>query len=170
MIDVCKGDLFQILQNPHWQTQAIAHGCNSLGVMGAGFSGPIKKLYSPEMFSEYRKSCREGSLKPGDVHVWEEGGLPILYNLITQNNISTDRATAERIYSSCLGMFEHAVRVIRLQGYYSAKPFLEIHMPAIGCGLGGMKKPDVLAAILQAFEDSEARNSRSLQIYWWELE
>ena len=48
--------------------QALAHGCNCPGSMGAGIAVGFRDRY-PEMYAEYRRRCKTSprELNPGDV-------------------------------------------------------------------------------------------------------
>lgn len=45
--------------------QAIGHGCNCKGVMGAGMAAVIKKAF-PHSFQVYAQACATGDFSPGD--------------------------------------------------------------------------------------------------------
>src|SRR5262245_29201931 len=77
MISYVSGDLLVATD-----LDAIAHGCNCGGVMGAGIALPIKQRW-PAMFSEYRRRCRVGEFGLGDVFAWRARDL-VVFNLGTQ--------------------------------------------------------------------------------------
>jgi O-acetyl-ADP-ribose deacetylase (regulator of RNase III) len=52
-IRLVSGDLF----DTEYDAQAIAHGCNCQGSMGAGVAKTIRARY-PEMDAEYRSRCK----------------------------------------------------------------------------------------------------------------
>ncbi|MDD3900677.1 MAG: macro domain-containing protein [Fermentimonas sp.] len=64
--------------------EAILHGCNCKGIMGKGAAELIKKTYNVKMFADYVVDCRDGLYNPGDVQVFSQPGLPLLYNLAIQ--------------------------------------------------------------------------------------
>src|SRR2546423_1466176 len=80
-IEYVAGDLFK---NRH-RAEALAHGCNCAGSMGAGIAVGFRERY-PAMFEEYRRRCKA---KPpeftlGGVFFWREDGKPAVFNLGTQ--------------------------------------------------------------------------------------
>lgn len=69
---------------------ALAHGVNCKGVMGAGIAAEFKKRWFA-VFTKYRRLCEIGELFPGDcmpVVIGDHG--PIVYNLATQNRPGPD--------------------------------------------------------------------------------
>lgn len=110
----------------------IAHGCNYVGVMGAGVAAALKNEH-PECFTEYAVWLRDHFPNRKDalgktqfVKINEE-----LYvaNCITQGLMGYDgqMATPEAIKSSLYEAFHHAA----VEG-------LPIYLPKIGAGLGGL--------------------------------
>ena len=82
------GDLFA---NEH-QAQALAHGCNCQGVMGAGIALGFRERY-PAMYSEYRRRCQAAprQFNPGEVFLWKDAALPWVFNLATQEDYGRGR-------------------------------------------------------------------------------
>jgi O-acetyl-ADP-ribose deacetylase (regulator of RNase III) len=72
------GDLFA----NRFKAQALAHGCNCQGSMGAGIATGFRGRY-PDMFVEYRRRCkaepREFNL--GDAFLWKSPDKPWVFNL-----------------------------------------------------------------------------------------
>jgi O-acetyl-ADP-ribose deacetylase (regulator of RNase III) len=58
-----SGDLFVNRYN----AQALAHGCNCQGAMGAGIAKGFRELY-PDMYEEYHQQCKAQpqQFNPGD--------------------------------------------------------------------------------------------------------
>jgi O-acetyl-ADP-ribose deacetylase (regulator of RNase III) len=52
--------------------QALAHGCNCRGSMGAGIAAGFRERY-PEMYEEYRRRCKATprEFNPGDVFLYK---------------------------------------------------------------------------------------------------
>lgn len=121
--------------------EAVAHGCNCAGAMGAGIAVEFRRRW-PEMFEEYRRRCREGQFQLGDVFPWESDHLTI-YNLATQR---TWRARAElsAIEKAVRGMLRHA------EGHGIGR----VGMPRLGAGLGRLPWPDVERTLREAVADS----------------
>lgn len=129
---LCRGDIFA--GNP----EAIAHGCNLLGVMGAGIAVEFKNRY-PLMFDEYQKACKEKKLRGGDVFVYDAPGTKI-FNLMTQSGCKG--ADIQFLREALDHMCEQAMRMgIR-----------RVTIPMIGAGLGGIQPTVCLNCYLEAVE------------------
>ena len=140
-IHYVAGDL---LQNEH-SLQAIAHGCNLQGLMGAGVAVGIRDRY-PAMYAEYRRRCqakpREFNL--GDVFAWQEADWPIVYNLGTQA-----RAGRGATYVAVTLSLREMRRQAEAQG------LARIGLPRIAAGYGGLSWKKVKAIVETVFADWE---------------
>lgn len=118
---------------------AIGQGVNVRGVMGAGISGPLMKLY-PNMHFEYRAACRNGLLVPGGFtsHVVPETAQ-VIYSLASQENPGAD-ATYTWLDRSVRG----ALRDMEIRGLKT------LGLPRIGCGIGGLDWKRVQATLARA--------------------
>jgi hypothetical protein len=72
------GDLFDL------GLPAIGHGCDCAGAMGAGVAVEFKRRF-PAMHQEYRRRCRQGTFRLGDIFVWDQEPGLVVYNLATQS-------------------------------------------------------------------------------------
>ena len=137
-IEFVTGDLFA----NRFNAQALAHGCNCQGSMGAGIATGFRDRY-PEMFAEYRKRCkakpREFNL--GDVFLWKAGDQPWVFNLATQEGTWRARASYEAI--------EAALRAMREQA--DQEDIISIAVPRIGAGYGGLSWRKVRTTIEEVF-------------------
>src|SRR5437764_1216235 len=137
-ITFVRGDLFA----NRFKAEALAHGCNCQGSMGAGIATGFRDRY-PEMFAEYRRRCkaqpREFNL--GDVFLWQAEDRPWVFNLGTQEGVWRARASYEAI--------ENALnKVRRLADRAGIK---SIAVPRIGVGYGGLSWQKVRAIIEKVF-------------------
>lgn len=129
MITHVVGDLFEVPD-----LDAVAHGVNCAGVMGAGIALEFRRRW-PAMFDAYKAECRAGNLRLGDVFSWPVDGRWI-YNLATQLRPGPG-ASIWAIESALRNMLFRAQNVgVRRVG-----------MPRIGCGLGGLAWRDVRCVI-----------------------
>lgn len=134
------GDLFESTE------PALAHGCNTHGVMGAGVARIVRQRH-PEAFYAYTQACDMGRFRLGSA-------LPVysspagdrgrwIYNLATQVNPGAD-ATLWGVFLSFANMAEDA----RVRGIDA------VGIPRIGCGIGGLTwdnvEPTINAAISQS--------------------
>lgn len=120
------------------ELEAIGHGVNCAGVMGAGVAKKIRELY-PHNYENYRAACQRKQLKPGGVHVNREYDTYIV-NMASQNMPGAD-ASYPWLFESALNGANGAVK----RGLDS------IAIPMIGCGIGGLEWFKA-AAVLEAVE------------------
>ncbi len=130
IVEIIKKDLFDE------KNQIIGHGVNTKGYMGAGIALVFKRKY-PENFLEYKEHCKSERLQPGKVFSYTEKNRTIL-NIASQD-FPGPFARIEWIKS--------ALDEIHSLGYE------EICLPWIGCGIGGLKREDVL----QVLKDSSLK-------------
>jgi O-acetyl-ADP-ribose deacetylase (regulator of RNase III) len=139
-IEFVSGDLFA----NRFKAQALAHGCNCQGSMGAGIATGFRDRY-PEMYAEYRRRCkaepREFDL--GDAWLWKEVGKPWVFNLGTQEGVWRARASYEAIEAALRSMREQADR----------EGIARIALPRIGAGYGGLSWRKVRVVIEKVFAD-----------------
>lgn len=111
----------------------IAHGCNTMGVMGAGFAQQIRKLY-PEVDAEYQVLCDKGDFNLGAHQpTWTtsvvdaEGSVRCIHNLGTQRRPGKD--------GSYWGVM---IAFANLFEWCAAHDVKRVAIPRIGCGLAGL--------------------------------
>ena len=125
-IHFVAGDLFA---NEH-HAQALAHGVNCKGSMGAGIAVGFRERY-PAMYEEYRRRCTAipRELNPGDCFLWKAAdGKPWVFNLATQEDYWRSRATYDAV--------EQALAAMRAQA--ESAGVRSIAIPRIGTGYGGL--------------------------------
>lgn len=134
------------------KTGIIVHGCNSKGVMGAGFAKAVKALY-PDAYTEYKELC-DGESYYGIDTLGKIATTPInddLYviSAITQKDFGRENkryvdydAVEECFHSICKTVYEiaeyRAFRLGQVQNIVTSYEVLPpVHFPMIGAGLGG---------------------------------
>jgi O-acetyl-ADP-ribose deacetylase (regulator of RNase III) len=139
-IEYVIGDLYA----NRFGAQALAHGCNCQGSMGAGIATGFRERY-PEMFVEYRRRCKAKprAFNLGDVFLWKAEGQPWVFNLATQEGTFRARASYQTIEAALKAMRKQADR----EGVSS------IAVPRIGAGYGGLSWKKVRAIVEEAFTD-----------------
>jgi O-acetyl-ADP-ribose deacetylase (regulator of RNase III) len=139
-IEFVSGDLFV----NRFQAQALAHGCNCQGSMGAGIATGFRARY-PAMFAEYRRRCKAEprAFNLGDAWLWQADGQPWVFNLGTQEGVWRARASYEAI--------ETALRSMRKQA--DSEVITRIAMPRVGAGYGGLSWKKMRAIIENVFAD-----------------
>jgi len=92
MIAEVRGDILEV------KIDAIAHGCNTQGIMNAGLARVLKKRY-PAMYREYKSYCEAGLFQPGDVHFYRnpEKNKPHIINVATQVDLRRGAAKLEYV-------------------------------------------------------------------------
>jgi O-acetyl-ADP-ribose deacetylase (regulator of RNase III) len=135
-----SGDLFD---NEH-SAQALAHGCNCQGSMGAGVAKTFRARY-PAMYEEYRARCKAHPRRfnLGDCSLWKAEDQPWVFNLGTQEGYWRSRASYEAIETALLGMRKQA----------DAEGITSIAIPRIGVGYGGLSWRKVRTIVEQVFGD-----------------
>ncbi len=110
----------------------IVHGCNAQGVMGSGVALAVKKKYI-DVYEDYRKRHEKSGLELGAAYpvTIRENEL-VLWNAITQNLFGL--GVRQVSYDAIQTCFAHINDMV---GQYEAYFPAEIHIPAIGAGLGG---------------------------------
>jgi len=129
-------------------SNAIAHGVNTLGVMG-GFAGVIASKY-PEQCAGYLELCEINKTHPKTIL---DGGMaieavkqnnPTIYHLVTQINPGAD-ARIEFILES----LDSAIEMAKKRGLDS------IAIPAIGTGIGGLDYDETVKALKAHLKDND---------------
>jgi O-acetyl-ADP-ribose deacetylase (regulator of RNase III) len=130
-----NGDIFTT------HARAIGHGVNTHGMMGAGIAVQFSKRF-PDMEEEYRKACKDGSLKGGGVMPWSIkpafGPDLMIFNIASQ-----EKPGANASYDFLVSGVKLATDICELAG----QPVLAL--PRIGSGIGGLDEP-VVESILEA--------------------
>lgn len=130
------GDLFSL------GLEALAHGCNCQGVMGAGIAVEFRKRF-PTMFEEYKVLCAHNVLSPGNIFKCKVQTGQTIYNLMTQQGVGRGRgATLEAVEQSVGKMVKDA----------EENSISIIGLPRIGAGLGGLPWHSV-RSILESIGD-----------------
>lgn len=117
------GDLFTS------DAQALAHGCNTKGLMGAGIALQFQNRY-PEMFTDYRIKCLTGQFVPGSYYAYKAPDGKIILNLATQ--------TYPGAFAKCEWIEASLLRVLQ-----DMPDLKTIALPTIGAGLGGLRWEEV---------------------------
>ncbi len=160
MITYHVGDMLEsdatILVNP----------VNCVGVMGKGLALQFKKKF-PQNFADYKYHCDASKIAPGD-RLLRPGFTQMC---VTDNKIIINAATKDHwrdpsqiewikeiVYNLCTMTI-----IISKNGYHPSP--LQIAIPPLDCGLGGLNKQDVLAIILKGFDS--LKNDKTIDIQLW---
>ena len=110
----------------------IVHGCNAQGVMGSGVALAVKNMY-PGAFADYRKIHEDEGLELGFAYPYMPSEKLVIWNAITQEGYG--QPTRNCSYDAIQTCFEDINRAVIQADDLGIKQ--EIHIPAIGAGLGG---------------------------------
>ena len=112
------------------RSNVIAHVCNDIGAWGRGFVMAISTRF-PQARTSYLRAIREGG-KLGDLYVFgrEDWGCIVVAHMIAQKGVGRGKRRVQYgPLRQCLGLLADYAKA---QHTHPA-----IHMPRIGCGLGG---------------------------------
>jgi O-acetyl-ADP-ribose deacetylase (regulator of RNase III) len=138
MLREIQGDVFES------GAPIIAHGCNTVGVMGAGIAKEMRNRY-PLMHMRYQQMCDEQTFIPGHVFLYYVGGEDLhIANLATQKYPGRN-AKLEYIEESMSKLIE----------FCETYNISTIAMPRIGAGIGGLDWKDVVVMLGKKFGDSK---------------
>jgi O-acetyl-ADP-ribose deacetylase (regulator of RNase III) len=136
MIQLRRGDLLK--QN----AEALVNAVNCVGVMGRGIALQFRKAF-PENFKIYEAACKRGEVKPGEMLVFDTHQVTnprYIINFPTKCHWR-DQSRITDIESG----LEALAKEVHDRG------ILSIAVPALGCGLGGLKWSEVRPRIEKAF-------------------
>lgn len=132
MIEYKKGNLFNDYH------PLIAHGTNSLGVMGSGFAKQVKELY-PNVYKEYSKAFVDNKLELGYIQIIpaidSENREFYIANCVTQKGygLTIQHVNYDAVRECMSGLNAHMKWATKLRAGF----WTHIAMPKIGAGLGG---------------------------------
>lgn len=136
MIDVVKGDIFDA------KVDALVDPVNCYGVAGAGLAKEFAARF-PEEQRHYKKWCRYGHARLGEVLYVP--GAPGIYYFPTKGHWKD----SSRLADIEIGL-NSLRRLVVLNQHGS------IALPALGCGLGGLRWKDVLDLIKRSLDGMTA--------------
>jgi O-acetyl-ADP-ribose deacetylase (regulator of RNase III) len=134
MMEFTSGDIL------HEETEAVVNPVNCVGVMGKGVALQFKAAF-PSNFLEYAAACRRGEVVPGKVFVHETGQLTNPRFII---NFPTKRHWRDK---SRIEDIESGLRSLRHE--IESRGIKSVAIPALGCGLGGLRWSEVRPLIEQ---------------------
>lgn len=141
-----KGNLLEAVE------PVIMHGCNAQGVMGSGVAKYVRDKW-PEAYEDYKEFCGSAEFS-GDLvgtnhyfGVFNGDEPKLLINAITQDTYGEGKQARYTAILECIDSanidFEHLS---------DDDGILQIAIPLIGCGLGGLKW-DILLELLEEIEE-----------------
>lgn len=137
MIEWVNGNLLEA------KADALVNTVNTVGVMGKGIALQFKKAF-PDNDDAYRRACQLGKLTPGEVFVYQVGGIVLPRYIL---NVATKEHWRSR--SKIEWIEKGLTRLVEEVGALKIK---SIAVPPLGCGYGGLAWSDVRSKIERAFE------------------
>lgn len=138
MITFVKGDLLAD------SAQALVNTVNTVGVMGKGIALQFKEQY-PDNYNIYRKICKEGKLKVGQLLITDCKQLNGVKTIINFPTKTTWRKPSEYSYIQ-LGLFELRNKIQELG-------IISIAIPPLGSHNGGLEWTRVKRMIIETIGD-----------------
>lgn len=126
--------------------QALVCPVNCVGVMGAGLAKQFKETF-PFYFADYKEACKRKHIQLGQVYPW---GYTSFKSLVIFSFPTKYHWRDKSYYVSIQSGLEDLVRALR-----TTHPVKSIALPALGCGLGGLKWGDVGPLIEEYLRDVE---------------
>lgn len=140
-MQIIKGDLLSATEG------YIVHGCNCQGVMGSGVALAIKNKY-PKAYTSYKAFCCVYGDVPSDM-LGRVNSVYINSSLIVLNAFTQERYGKDgRLYASYQAIDEVFHKLAS-----NIATEVPIHMPKIGCGLGGAKWEIVYSMLKHSLAD-----------------
>ena len=135
-VHIASGDLLE------QRVDAIVNTVNTVGVMGKGIALQFKRKW-PANMKAYEAACKRGEVVPGNMFVFDNGGLVEPKFII---NFPTKRHWRQpsRLADIEAGLVDLVAVVKRLN-------IRSIAIPPLGCGNGGLNWDDVRSRIESAF-------------------
>ncbi len=140
MVEYKTGDLF----DPAFGFDAVGHGVNCFGKMGAGIAVVFRRDH-PVMYEAYKRMCDQRFLLPGQVMPWYEDDI-VIYNIASQYRPGAD-ASAKYL----------AVGLRYVLFHMDHNNIQHLGLPQIGAGIGGLTFQTVSDTIEEVFKDSSRK-------------
>jgi O-acetyl-ADP-ribose deacetylase (regulator of RNase III) len=128
MIEFRRGDIIGE------DAEALVNTVNCVGVMGKGVALRFKAAF-PANFRAYAAACQRSEVMPGKVFVHETGHITNPHYII---NFPTKRHWRDK---SRIEDIESGLRSLRHE--IESRGIQSVALPAIGCGLGGLRWSEV---------------------------
>jgi len=128
MIKFINGNLFEV------PADILVNAVNCVGVMGGGIALEFKNRY-PEMYEDYKIACSENRIRPGKIHIWTGHYPQTIVNFPTKGHYR--HPSFEHFITD--GLKELRYYLISVETRIGDSQLNRINIPALGCGLGGLK-------------------------------
>ena len=131
---------------------ALVNPVNCRGVLGAGLAKAFKARFPAAYATAYAAACRDGRLRPGSLVAWRDPGARTTVISLATKDDWRQPSRLEWIDSGLVQLARWAV---------AHRPS-HLALPALGCGLGGLRLADVRPLIHARLDRVPARVSLCL--------
>lgn len=114
------------------ELRVIAHVCNTVNKWGKGFVVPLGQRYPGARTAYLKAASQAGKHLLGSVTWHLEDKTLLIVNMVAQEGIKGRGGPLIR-YDALAECLKRTVQLIQEK----AAPYVSVHMPRIGCGLGG---------------------------------
>ena len=122
---ILVGDLFES------QAQTLVNAVNCVGVMGKGIAEQFKRRF-PAMFDDYKQRCKRKDVRLGEPYLYRDSSGIQIINFPTKSHWRSP----SRLANVELGL-DHLAKHVAMWNIAS------LALPALGCGSGGLRWPEV---------------------------
>lgn len=119
-------------------TEALVNPVNCVGTMGKGLALAFSRRY-PKMIDGYREACKSGDLQVGKCWTWH--GPRTIVCLPTKRHWM-EQSTMDYVQRG----------LVSLVAVIIGREIQSVAVPMLGCGLGGLRWPEVRPLIVGALE------------------
>ena len=119
-------------------SEALTNPVNCCGVMGRGLAKQFKQAF-PENYAAYNAACARHEVLVGNIFVYKEVLGPYILNFPTKRHW---RGSSKLLYITS--------GLVALVREIQSRNIQSVAIPALGCGLGGLRWPEVHQQIRQA--------------------
>ena len=137
-LEFLRGDIFAS------GAYAIAIPVNCVGVPGAGLAKQFADRH-PKATATYVRRCKAGLLRPGEVIALSKTPEVGVIVCVPTKRHWRDPSLMDDVISGIKALRETAEKMA----------FPSLAIPALGCGLGGLRWVEVRPVIVQAFKDTK---------------
>lgn len=138
-------NILEYYKNSQDKTVLLVNPVNCVGIMGKGLALQYKQKFS-HYFQDYVKHCNNQLIDIGVVNIYKENeqlyicSFPTKKHWLDKSNVSEIKRGLDNL------IYQLAYQLTTIE---------QIHLPMLGCGLGGLKKEVVLPLLEQTFENND---------------
>lgn len=145
-----QGNMFDFINKHQNKNHVVINTVNCEGIMGAGLAYVCKNRYGKAYFKEYQDDCLSKKVSiTGKENSFSIIGNELVYNFPTKDLI-WDLSKYGYIESGLIKLNVFLHYLTTLETYYEY-----VHIPPLGCGLGGLNEKVIKEMILAMITNQE---------------